>query len=136
MPQVSKRRIEPQIEKNLLDSLSFVLKELNTKNETDQFLSSVLSKNERIMIAKRLLAAYLLANNVEEIRIGRTLKLTNATISRLKMWIELHKDSFDLVFRKLNKKSAEDAAKQALFKVFRYASSAALGKTPTLFKIH
>ncbi len=135
MPQVSKRKIEPRIEKNLLDSLSYSIKELKTKIEVDKFLQSTLTKTERLMIAKRVLTAYLLDNGVEETKISHSLKLTNATITRFKMWIKLHKEGFDLVFRKLRKKSAEDMGKQILNKLLRYASSAAFGKTPNPFKI-
>jgi uncharacterized protein YerC len=136
MPQVSKRKIEPKVEKELLDSLSYIFKELKTKAEVDSFLSSALSKNERIMIAKRVLTAYLLDNGVEETQIGRTLKLTNATITRFKMWIKLNKSGFDLVFKKLQRKGAEDLGKQILASLLKYASSAAFGKTPNPFKIH
>jgi len=134
MSQVSKRRIEPEIENELIDSLSYTIKELKTKKEADRFLASALTKTERLMISKRLLTAYLLKNNIEEIKIGQTLKLTNATITRLKMWISLHKDGFDLVLTKLNKKSAEDTAKQILQKILRYAIESAFGRTPNPFK--
>ena len=134
MSQVSKRKIEPQIKKELLDSLSYTIKELKTKNEVDRFLSSALTKTERVMIAKRVLTAYLLNNNVEENKIGQTLKLTAATVTRLKMWISLHKDGFDLVFNNLKKKSAEDIVKQIFQKVLKYAVNAAFGKTPNPFK--
>jgi len=136
MPQVSKRKIDPKIEKFLLDSLSYTIKELKTKSEVDQFLSSTLSEKERIMIAKRVLTAYLLSNNVEEIQIAQTLKLTNATITRFKMWIDLHKDGFDLVFKKLQKKGVEDIGKQILHKILKYASSAAFGRIPTPPKLY
>jgi uncharacterized protein YerC len=134
MPQVSKRKIDPKIEKELLDSLSYAIKELKTKADVDQFLSSALTKTERLMVAKRVLTAYLLDNGIEDSKISRSFKLTNATISRFKMWIELHKEGFNLVFKKLQKKGAEDIGKQVLLKLLKYASSAAFGKTPNPFK--
>lgn len=134
MPQVSKRKIDPKIETELLDSLSYAIKELRTKTEVDQFLASALTKNERIMIAKRVTTAYLLDNGVEDTKIAHTLKLTNATITRFKMWIELHEKGFDMLFKKLQKKSAEDLGKQILVKLLKYVSSAAFGRTPNPFK--
>jgi uncharacterized protein YerC len=136
MSQVSKRRIDPGIEKELLDSLSYILKELKTKDDVDRFLSSVLSKNERVMIAKRVITAYLLDSGVEETKISQTLKLTNATVTRLKMWIRLNKEGFDLAFGKLKRKGAEDLGKQVLLKLLKYTSSAAFGKIPNPFKSH
>lgn len=134
MSQVSKRKIEPKVERELLDSLSYIFKELKTKNEVDKFLSSALSKNERLMVAKRVLTAYLLDNGVEETKVAQTLKLTNATITRFKMWIELNEEGFNLVFKKLRRKSAEDLGKHMLNNLLKYVSTAAFGKVPNPFK--
>lgn len=131
MPQVSKRKIDPKIERELQDSLSYIIKELKTKSEVDQFLSSAVTDTERTMIAKRILTAYLLSNNIEESKIAQTLKLTNSTITRFKMWIKLHKSGFDLIFKNLQKKRIEDVGKQALIRILKYASSAAFGRIPT-----
>ena len=133
MSQVSKRKIEPKIKKDLLDSLSYTIKELKTKAEVDQFLSSTLSDTERLMVAKRVLTAFLLRNNVEEKKISDVLKLTPSTITRLKMWIDLKREGFNLVFSKLEKKSREDIAKQIFYKILNYSIKAALGRTPKPF---
>jgi len=133
MSQVSKRRLEPQIKKDLLDSLSYTIKELKTKADVDMFLSSALTDTERLMVAKRVVAAYLLRNEVEEKKIGNSLKLTPATITRLKMWIDLRREGFDLVFNKLEKRSMENVAKQILLKLLNYSINAALGRAPKPF---
>ena len=133
MPQLSKRRLDPQVKKDILDSLSYVLKELKTKKEVDTFLSSILTDTERLMVSKRVLTAYLLRNGVEDKKIGSTLKLTAATITRLKMWIGLREGGFNLVFNKLEKKSIENAAKQIFIKILNYAIRAAFGRVPKPF---
>jgi uncharacterized protein YerC len=133
MPQISKRRLEPQIKKDLLDSLSYTIKELKTKDEVDRFLSSALTDTERLMVSKRVMTAYLLRNNVEEKKVGNTLKLTASTITRLKMWIGLNKDGFDLVFNKLEKRTRENIAKQIFYKILNYSIKAAFGRTPKSF---
>lgn len=132
MPQVSKRVLKPEVKKDLLDSLSYTIKELKTKNEVDSFLSSALTDTERVMVAKRVLTAFLLTNNVEEKKIGDTLKLTPSTITRLKMWINIRREGFDLVFSKLNKKSNENTAKQIFYKILNYSIKAAFGRSPKL----
>jgi len=133
MPQISKRILKPEVKKDLLDSLSYTIKELKTKKDVDSFLSSALTDTERIMVAKRVLTAFLLRNNVEEKKIGDTLKLTSATITRLKMWISLRRDGFDLVFNKLEKRSRENIAKQIFYKVLNYSIKAAFGRIPKPF---
>ena len=132
MPQISRRKIEPKIKQDLLDSLSYTIKELKTKKEVDRFLSSVLTDTERLMVAKRVVSAFLLRNKVEEKKIGDALKLTPSMITRLKMWINLRREGFELVFRKLEKRSVEDAAKQILYKILNYSIKAAFGRAPKL----
>lgn len=132
MSQISKRKLEPKIKQDLLDSLSYAIKELKTKEEVDKFLSSALTDTERIMVAKRIVTAFLLGNKVEEKKIGDALKLTPSTITRLKMWINLKRDGFDLVFSKLEKKSRESIAKQIFYKILNYSIKAALGRTPKI----
>jgi len=75
----------------------------------------------------------LLENNIEDKRISTTLKLTPATITRLKMWINLNKDGFNLVFKKLDKKDKEDMVKQILYRFLNYAIKAAFGRIPKPF---
>jgi len=133
MPQVSKRKLIPQVKKDLLDSLSYTIKELKTKNDVDRFLSSALTDTERLMVSKRVLTAFLIRNNIEEKKIGDTLKLTSATITRLKMWISLRRDGFDLVFNKLEKRSMQNLAKQILLKILNYSIKAAFGRAHKAF---
>lgn len=132
MPQISKRKLDQVVKKDVLNSFSYTIKELKTKKEVDEFLSSVLTDTERLMIAKRVLAAFLLRNNVEEKKIGSALKLTSATITRLKMWVNLRHDGFDLVFNKLEKKIRGDITKQIFYGFLNYALNAAFGRTPKI----
>ncbi len=133
MPQISKRKLKLQVEQDLLDSLSYTIKELKTKKDVDMFLSSALTDTEKLMIAKRVVTAFLLKNKVEEKKIGNTLKLTAATITRLKMWINLKQEGFNLVFNKLEKRSKEDFAKQIFYKILDYSIKAAFGQSPKPF---
>lgn len=133
MPQISKRKLDEKIKKDLLDSFSYIIKELKTKGEVDEFLSSSLTDTERLMLSKRVVTAYLLRNKVEEIKIGRALKLTPATITRMKMLINLKPIGFDLAFNKLDKKSKEDITKQILLKLLDYTIKVSFGKVPKPF---
>jgi len=133
MTQISKRKLKPQVEKDLLDSFSYILKELKSKQDVDKFLFSALTDTERLMVAKRIVTAFLLKNNVEEKKISETLKLTPATITRLKMWISIRKEGFDLVFNKLEKRSNENILKQIFLKILNYSIKAAFGRSPKPF---
>lgn len=134
MPHVSKRKIEPKIQKHTLDSFTLLLKDLDNVPDTEKFLTSILSETERLMIAKRIVAAFLLRHNIESEKIQDILKLTPATISRLKLWIQTHQEGFDVIFDKLKKQRRWKIAKEILFKILDYAIRAGSGQVPNPFK--
>lgn len=133
MPQVSKRRLEPQVKKDLNDSFAFLIKEIRSKDEVEMFLNSVLTETERLMLSKRVVAAFLLQHGIEEQKISEMLKLTPATVSRLKLWILTRKKGFDIVFNKLEKERRNSIAKDVLLKLLKYAVSTAGGRPPKIF---
>lgn len=134
MPHISKRKVEPKIQKHILGSFTLLLKDLDNVPDTEKFLASILSETERLMIAKRIVAAFLLRHNIESEKIQAILKLTPATISRLKLWIQTHQDGFDVIFDKLEKQKKWEIAKEILFKILDYAIRAGSGQAPNPFK--
>ncbi len=107
---------------------------MNNVPDTQKFLSSILSETETIMIAKRVVAAFLLRHNIESEKIQNILKLTPATVARLKLWIQTHQDGFDIIFDKLERQRRSEIAKQILFKILDYAIRAGSGRVPNPFK--
>lgn len=134
MTHVSKRKIEPEIKKQILDSLTLLIKNLNNVPDTEKFLSSILSETERIMIAKRVVGAFLLRHNIESEKIQDILKLTPATVARLKLWIQTHQEGFDMIFNKLERQRQGEIAKEILFKILDYAIVAGSGRVPNPFR--
>jgi len=134
MPHVSKRLIDSKIKKDTLDSFTFLVKDLNNVPDTDKFLSSILSETERLMIAKRITAAFLLRHNIESLKIQNLLKLTPATVFRLKLWIQTHQEGFDVIFNKLEKQRRNGLTKDILYKILDYAIKAGSGRVPNPFK--
>lgn len=130
MTHISRKKLDPEVNKYVLESLTFILKETNTKEEVEKFLSSAISETERLMIAKRVAAAFLLRHNIESEKISETLKLTPATVARLKLWVQTHQEGFDLVFNKLEKQRRKQMAKAILYKLLNYAINAAFGRSP------
>lgn len=134
MPHVSKRIIDTKVKKHTLDSLTFLIKDLNNSIDTEKFLSSVLSETERLMIAKRIVAAFLLRHNTESKEIQDLLKLTPATVFRLKLWIQTHQEGFDVIFNKMERQRRSEITKEILYKILDYSIKAGSGKIPNPFK--
>lgn len=132
MSQISKRKLDPKIERDLLDAFSYIIKDIKSKEDADKFLTSVLTETERLMLSKRIASAFLLKHDMEEQKIGLLLKLTNSTVSRFKLWIKTHNSGFDLIFKKLEKRSMEDYTKKILYKLLNYVIKSSFGRTPTI----
>lgn len=134
MPHLSKRVLEPEIKKDILESFTRVVKEIDSFNDAEGFLSAVLTDTERMMIAKRITAAFLLRHNIGSERIQEMLKLTQGTVFRLNLWIQTHREGFDVLFDKLGKERRFRIAKTIFYKLLSYAIKAASGKVPNPFK--
>lgn len=134
MPHLSKRILEPGIKNDILTSLTDVIKDLDRSADAEKFLSSILSDTERLMIAKRLAAAFLLRHNVESEKIQNVLKLTPATVFRLRLLIQTHQEGFDILFDKMEKERRFEAAKTLLYRFLAYTIRSASGKIPNPFR--
>lgn len=128
MPQVSRKRLPPKILKSLFDSLSFVFKDLANKEEMDEFLDSLLTKTEKLMLAKRMAVAYLLQKGIEEKQISNTIAVTPATVSRMKLWAQTHPQGFKMLFTKLEKEKRLKITKQLLLQLLSYTIRSAGGR--------
>jgi len=87
MPHISKRKLDVRVERELETLFEYVLGHLNP-NEAQKLLESLLSKTEKLMLAKRIAAVFLLHENLTEFQISETIKLTPDTLSKLAMLLE------------------------------------------------
>lgn len=133
MTHISKRKLNSEITDHLNNSLVFLIKELSSKGDVEKFLNSIVTETERLMISKRVVAAFFLKHNIAERDIAETLKLTPATVSRLKLWIQTRQSNFDTVFDKLEKEERFKIAKNLFYILLKYVINAAGGKTPKVF---
>jgi uncharacterized protein YerC len=127
MTHVSKKRIDPEIWKYITDSLTYLIKNLNSTTDTQLFLDSILSDTERLMISKRIIMAFLLKHNIDSENICEVLKLTPATVSRQKLWIQTHRKGFDIIISKMENRRKGDVAKEILYNILDYALRASSG---------
>lgn len=82
-----------------------------------EFLGALLSETERTMLAKRLMVTYLLSEESEESIIAAALKVTPATVSRLKMWYELKGAGYQAALKELRQQREIEELKNLLLKV-------------------
>lgn len=103
MPHLSKKKLDKQTHR-LLESASISLFSHASSSETKKLFETLLTKTERLMIAKRIGAGFLLKENAPETKISETLKLSRETVSRFDLLMRAQPpENWELIFKKLKK---------------------------------
>lgn len=85
MAQVSKYPIHKDVEKRIFQILKRTISTLHTSDDIEEFLEDFLSPVEKIMLAKRLSIAVLLAKGYSYPSIISILRVTPATIAKVSL---------------------------------------------------
>lgn len=104
MSQISKRKLEKQIEQKVFDSFWSVIANLKKKQEVSVFFSDFFSRVEKINFSKRLSIAVLLSRGYDYRTIREMLKVSTTTIGKVALKIE--DEGWQLFIKKLQ--SLED----------------------------
>lgn len=128
MPHVSRKKLSEETLKQILQTFLFVLTDINNKEAMGQFLDSLLSKTEKVMLAKRLAMVYLLSEGVEETKIANILNLTQSTVSLMKLRFETKTSGYEQALIKIRKMKMLNQLKDLAFKVAKYSVRARGGR--------
>jgi uncharacterized protein YerC len=90
MSQVSKRKLDPELERKIFHYFFLTLSSLN-KKELEKFLDDFLSPTERTMLAKRLAIALLLSKGYDYRQISQVLKVSICTVGSVSLMLKLEK---------------------------------------------
>jgi len=105
MPHVSRKKLKKKIYQKIGDQfIEFVL-ELKSSKDTKNFLTNLLTKTERIMLAKRLAVICMLMRGYSFEAIQRTLEVSPSTVDRFWKIIQQHPNSFLLIRSKVETKT-------------------------------
>ncbi len=88
MSQVSKTHLEATIQKELYDQFSFIISELKSSTEVEDFFSEFLTRTERIMLSKRLGIAVLLTKGYTYRDTRHVLHVSFPTIRSVQFWLD------------------------------------------------
>ena len=90
MPRVSRIPLRHEEDQRIHDAFLRAIAALRTKSDVENFLLGFLTPSEWKMFAKRLAIADMLLSGDSYAKIEMRLKVGNATISRMKNFLELH----------------------------------------------
>jgi uncharacterized protein YerC len=99
MPHVSQKKLKRKIFTRISTELISYILELESSAEAKSFLTELLTKTERIMIAKRLAVLIMLKKGYSFRVISATLHVSPSTVERY--WKEAKKKSFPVLSRRI-----------------------------------
>ena len=103
MTQVSKYPIAKDIEKRMFDIFTKVIADLRSSSDINEFISEFLSPGEKIMLAKRLSIAVLLARGYQYRDISKILKVSPPTIAQVAVNIKYAGKGYKRIVEKIIK---------------------------------
>jgi len=103
MPHVSKQKLDKETLNQISERLITIIIKLQNKDEAVAFLEDLLTKTERIMLAKRLAITIMLERGYPFQVISRSLKVSEATISVMRDRIDRGGRGFKNILEKLEK---------------------------------
>lgn len=91
MPRVSKIPIAKDVYKDLNDSFVDLISIFKDKSEIKKFLEDFLTKEEKLMLEKRLVLAWMIQKGYRWTEIEQVLGVSFTTINQMKHWISYKK---------------------------------------------
>lgn len=108
MAKFSERKISKVSRDKIWNEFCDLIARLKNGSEVRYFLSDLLNRQERIMLARRLHVAALLEAGATYDEIKETLHVGKHTISRVHRWLEFGRDGYRRVVKLLSRKNPHD----------------------------
>ena len=87
MPSVSQVPVDRDVYKNIINSLANLVSGVVKQTEAKIFLSDFLTKEEKLMLSKRLVLALMIKQGYSTNEIKEVLKVSRTTITLMKHWL-------------------------------------------------
>jgi uncharacterized protein YerC len=88
MTHVSRNPLDKDVYYDILDGLYWLMADIKTSAQMKVFLTDFFTKTERIMLAKRLAIALMIVEGYDTELIKKVLKVSTATIYRMREWVD------------------------------------------------
>jgi uncharacterized protein YerC len=115
--QVSRKKINPKVKKQVYDMLHKVVADLKNPMEVKDFLDSFLGENEQEVISRRLGVAYLLNKGKTYSYIKKNLNISSTTVATVARDIKKSK-GFKIALQKIQADEWADRWAQKITQVF------------------
>ncbi len=97
--QISKRQLNPELEKEIKAMLAQVVADINNKEKASIFLQDFLTETEYMALAKRLAIVFYLSKKRSYEEIKQEIKVSSATIASVQNALEQNSPGFSLALQ-------------------------------------
>lgn len=104
MARFSDKKLSYSKQDALWNEFCAVLAEMHTLDEVRRFLKDLLNRQERLMLARRLLIADLLERGLTYREISERLRAGQTTIARVHRWLKFGREGYIRAITRLRKK--------------------------------
>ncbi len=104
MGRVSKRKINKDLERSLEEQLSFIIVSLTSRNEVGVFLDEFLTREEKLMLGKRLILYMLLYKGLTNTQINNALSVSHETTRWYREIFDKKPEAFKKMLERLIKR--------------------------------
>lgn len=91
MPRVSQVLVDEDVYNDITDSFASLVSDLRKKEEAKVFLSDFLTKEEKLMLSKRLVLILMVKQGYSSNEIQDVLKVSRTTINLMRHWLSYKK---------------------------------------------
>lgn len=113
MGRVSKRRVSKDLERDLEEQLSFIIVSLTNKEDVSVFLDEFLTKEEKLMLGKRLILYMLLYKGLTNTQINNALSVSHETTRWYREIFEKKPEAFKKTLERLiNREKSQELWKK------------------------
>lgn len=111
MPQISRRVLKPKVEKRVRELLKECVKRCQEENITENFIEVLLTKTEKLMLAKRIAIALMILKGRKIDEITEILRVTKTTVYTVGAWLEYKGNEYVKLLSKIADEDEERASR-------------------------
>ncbi|NQV88654.1 MAG: hypothetical protein HQ402_03855 [Parcubacteria group bacterium] len=106
MPHISKNKLDDKTFTQIHDKLIKTISGLRNRNTCKDFMGELLTRTEKIMLAKRLAIIFMVNENISIYEISNILQVSPSTVARISNGTE--NNSYNHILKIINKKQYGD----------------------------
>lgn len=120
MTQISRYQLKPKVWEKIFDIFTDTFMKTKDRKKLDNFIDNFFSPTEKIMLAKRLAIAVLLAKGNDYDSIKNTLRVTAGTISKVNYLMKGKNNGLNIAVMEILKRDAGKMFFEEIMGVFDY----------------